>query len=77
MKFPKRLSKERISLLSVEDKAIYEKEWGQFSKYEQSMQSDVFVPELISEVYTVIPLFSFEDYSLEIENALYLKNAVF
>lgn len=31
------------------------------------------LPELISEVYTVIPLSSFEDYSLEIENALYLK----
>ena len=51
MKFPKRLSKERISLLSVEDKAIYEKEWGQFSKYEQSIQSDGFVPEIISEEY--------------------------
>ena len=49
MKFPKRLSKERISLLSVEDKAIYEKEWGQFSQYEKSMQSDGFVPEIISE----------------------------
>ena len=51
MKFPKRLSKERISLLSVEDKAIYEKEWGQFSQYEKSMQSDGFVPEIISEEY--------------------------
>ena len=51
MKFPKRLSKERISLLSIEDKAIYEKEWGQFSQYEKFMQSDGFVPEIISEEY--------------------------
>lgn len=53
MKFPKRLSKERISLLSAEDKAIYEKEWASFSQSGQVSESgeSSFILELISEEY--------------------------
>ena len=53
MKFPERLSKERLFLLSKEDRAIYEQEWGSRNVPENNVLPDfskIFEDEEIDEV---------------------------
>ena len=45
MKFPKRLSKERMSLLSDEDKKIYESEWSEI----RNNLGDIFDENVLNE----------------------------